>query len=250
MPQRHALLVEDDPFMRSAVADYLQEDLAMVVHTARSYEEARAQFNAIAEYCSLALVDISLPERGEDDAFRRPFGLDLAREIKMMQPACGVVLWSAYTHFLPDIMDMIADGRRGLAYVSKGSRVQVLQTAIEQVMDGDVFLHRAVLGDKNIDIEQAILASLDPEVARAVEEVAARLSQLSPRQMQVARRITLTPAVIARELGLKVRTVRNYQDEIYDRLGFRESLDMGQHLRRDPIIMLALLLHKTQQGSR
>ena len=244
----HALLVEDDPFMRSAVADFLHDEMAMTVHLAKSYEEARGQFAAIATNCALALVDISLPQRNESEPARRPFGIQLVREIKQKKSQCGVVLWSAYTHFLPDIMKLIAEGHRGLAYVPKGSRVQVLQNAVNQVIAGDVFLHRTVLGEQFIDAEQALLASLEPEVAEAVEAVAQRLPELSPRQLQVVERITSTPVSIAQELNLEVRTVRNYQDTIYDRLGFRNATGAAQNLRRDPVIILALMLYRIRQS--
>jgi len=161
-----------------------------------------------------------------------------------------VVLWSAYTHFLRELMDLISEGYQGLAYVPKGSRIQVLQTAIERVMKGDVFLHRAVLGDSQINLEQTMLSSLDPEIAKIVVNVADRFDKLSPRQMQVVERMTKTPAVIADELNLEVRTVRNYQDVIYERLGLRDAWEGVQKVRRDPVITLALLLRRLRQSQR
>ncbi len=244
----HALLVEDDPFMRSAVADFLQEEMQMAVHSAVSYEEACIKIAEIGENCDLALVDISLPRRSNADDTRLPLGVKLVRVIKEKNIACGVVLWSAYTHFLQELMELISQGYQGLAYVPKGSRTQVLQTAIERVMKGDVFLHRAVLGDSRINIEQTMLSALDPEIARIVLTVANRFDSLSPRQMQVVERMTKTPAVIASELNLEVRTVRNYQDAIYERLGLRDAWGGAQQVRRDPIITLALLLHRLRQS--
>lgn len=237
------LLVEDDPFMRSAVAVFLQEEMGMEVHAVGSYGEARRRFVEIADICRLALVDVSLPEE-EGEEVRRSWGLKLIHEIKERNQNCGVVLWSAYTHFLPKLMQLISEGYRGLAYIPKGGRVQVLQTAIRRVMEGDVFLHRAVVGQHQGDFEQSILSELDPEIAALVIQVADRLSDLSPRQMQVVERMTRTPAAIAKELNLEVRTIRNYQDAIYDRLGLRESLGGFQQIRRDPIIVLALLIYR------
>lgn len=244
----HALLVEDDPFMRSAVTDFLQEEMAMTVHTAVSYEEAHSRIAKIGGYCDLALVDISLPQRNNAEDKRLPLGVKLVRELKQKHRACGVVLWSAYTHFLNELMGLISEGYQGLAYVPKGSRIQVLQTAIERVMKGDVYLHRAVLGDSQINIEQTMLSSLDPEIAKIVVNVADRFDELSPRQMQVVERLTKTPAVIAEELNLEVRTVRNYQDVIYERLGLRDAWSGVQKVRRDPVITLALLLRRLRQS--
>ncbi len=56
-----ALLVEDDPFTRKAVADFLLEEMNFQVHVAASYEEAREMVNRLVHQCKLALVDVSLP---------------------------------------------------------------------------------------------------------------------------------------------------------------------------------------------
>jgi len=234
--------------MRSAVAGFLQEEMEMTVHMAVSYEEALSKIAEIGDYCDLALVDISLPRRNNSENARLPLGVKLVREIKQKRRECGVVLWSAYTHFLHELMELISEGFQGLAYVPKGSRIQVLQTAIERVMKGDVFLHRAVLGDSQINIEQTMLSSLDPETAKIVVNVAERFDKLSPRQIQVVERMTKTPAAIAEELNLEVRTVRNYQDVIYERLGLRDAWSGVQKLRRDPVITLALLLRRLRQS--
>ena len=242
-----ALLVEDDPFMRSAVSDFLQEEMAMTVHTAVSYGEALSKIDALAA-CDLALVDISLPPHADFESKRQPLGIKLVHKIKQKHSRCGVVLWSAYTHFLRELTALISEGYQGLAYVPKGSRVQVLKTAIERVMQGDVFLHQAVLGGDQSDVERLIVTSLEPEIADIVLAVADGLEELSPRQMQVVERITKTPAAIARDLNLGVRTVRNYQDAIYERLGLRSGWGDVQEIRRDAIITLALLIYHTRQS--
>jgi DNA-binding NarL/FixJ family response regulator len=242
------LLVEDDPFMRTAVADFLREEMGMGVQMAVSYNEARGQLQRHASAYELALVDISLPREDDSETERQPLGVKLVRELKERNPDCGVVLWSAYTHFLHEIMALISEGYQGLAYVPKGSRMQVLKTAIERVMKGDVFLHRAVLGDPQVDIEKTILSAFDPPTAQLVADVADRLDELSPRQMEVVERMTKTPAAIARDLNLEVRTVRNYQDAIYERLGLRDALGDMQEVRRDPVITLALLLYRLRQS--
>jgi len=235
------------PEFRSAVADFLQEEMEMTVHSATSYGDAHSKLIAMGADYKLALLDISLPEIS-DDSVRAPLGVKLVRELKQVNPDCGVVLWSAYTHFLPEIMSLIAEGYQGLAYVPKGSRMQVLKTAIERVMKGDVFLHRAVLGEPQSDVEKSLMSFFDPTIAKIISEVAERFDELSPRQMEVVERMTKTPAVIARELNLEVRTVRNYQDAIYERLGLREVGGAVQEVRRDPIIILAFLLYRIRHS--
>ncbi len=243
----YALLVEDDPFMRSAVADFLAEEMGMEVTQAATYREANQALTTSQSMYQLALVDVSLPRVHVDEPRRASWGLQLIQDIKKINARCGVVLWSAYTHFLPKLMQLVARGYQGLAYIPKGVRTEILRTAIHRVMEGDVYLHRSVVEQEQTNLEEILLSSLDPEVARLVVEVAGRFKELSPRQMEVVRHITRTPTAIAEELGLEVRTVRNYQDAIYERLGLRDPLLQAQHIRRDPIIILALILHRLQQ---
>jgi DNA-binding NarL/FixJ family response regulator len=124
-----------------------------------------------------------------------------------------------------------------------------LQTAIQRVLEGDVFLHRGVVGTAYGDLEKAFLAALDPPIAQAVVAICEKLRELSPRQMEVAERMTWTPAAIAEALHLEVRTVRNYQDAIYERLGLRDAIGDLQKMRREPLIVLAVTLHRMQQGA-
>jgi DNA-binding NarL/FixJ family response regulator len=104
-----------------------------------------------------------------------------------------------------------------------------------------------VLGTPQIDVEKTLLSSLDAATAEIVSDVADRLDNLSPRQMEVVERMTKTPTAIARDLNLEVRTVRNYQDAIYERLGLRDMGENVQDIRRDPIIILALVLYHLRQ---
>ena len=247
-PRYHdnALLVEDDPFMRQSVASFLT-DLGFEVSAATTYNQAITLLESAMTPFRLAVVDLALPERSdEDSAPRAPLGLAIAQQIKRMHPQTGVVVWSAYTHHLPDILALVQEGHRGLAYVPKGSRAETLNRAIQMALAGDVYLPGNAIGrsaSRSIDI---FLQALRPDVARFVQEVARRLDLLTPRQLDVAMRLALRPEAIARDLGLSEKTVRNYLDSLYENLQLKDH-DMDDY-RRDGIVTLAFLLRRLHQS--
>lgn len=244
--QGSALLVEDDPFMQGAVNHFLAE-MGFSVQTVSTFQDASQLLHAQtpADAFRIAVVDLSIPRLSDVDYARRePLGLHLVRQIKQQAPATGVVVWSAYTHFLPQVIELVTRGHRGLAFVPKGSRAATLRRAIEQVMVGDVYFHGSAIADVATEAERAFLSAMPAEIVEVVVEVAQRYDQLSPRQQQVMDRFTYRPEIIAEDLGLDVRTVRNYQDGVYERLGLKESAAGGPQVRREAVVVLAVLLRR------
>lgn len=240
-----ALLVEDDPFMRQAVGGFLT-NLGFIVDTASSFVQAMSFLTSTTTDLRLAVVDLSLPERGDEDiAPRKPLGLAIARHIKQTRRHAGVLVWSAYTHHLTDILALIEDGYRGIAFVPKGSRAETLRRAIVLALDGDVYLPAGAIARSTSEAVAQFLHALRPDVALVVQNVEARLGQLSPRQFEVAALLTLRPDAIARELGLSEKTIRNYLDDLYENLQLKDH-DMDDY-RREGIVALAFLLRRLHQ---
>ena len=240
----HALLVEDDPFMQQSVASFLA-DLGFTVSSATTHAQAMSLLHDKTNAFSLATLDLSLPEHSnEDTAPRTPLGLAIARHVKQTRPQIGVVVWSAYTHHLPDILALIEEGYSGLAFVPKGSRANTLRRAVALVLTGDVYLPAHAIGRSVPEATMRFLQSLRPDVARATENVEARLDQLTPRQYEVATLLALRPEAIAKTLGLSEKTVRNYLDDVYDILHLKDHDTELQDFRREALITLAVLLHR------
>lgn len=243
-----ALLAEDDPFMQRAVREFLEE-LGYSVRAATTYEQAREHLDQVEGGFRLCVVDMALPRQSESDGVaREPLGLQLVGNVKRTMPSCGVVVWSAYTHFLSDVIALVAQGHRGLAYVPKGSRARTLRQAIDRVLAGDVYFHSNAVAGLPAEAERVFVATIPAEIAEIVQQVADRYDELSARQRDVMDRIAYRPDVIAEDLGLELRTIRNYQDALYDRLGLKDSTAGTQRLRRDAIIVLATVLLRLRQG--
>ena len=244
-----ALLVEDDPFIREAVANYLA-DLGFAVQAAATFADAMQLVNQGSPSFRLAIVDLSLPRLLDDDASPRlPLGLELVAEVKRLSPETGVVVFSAYTHHLPEILDLIKGGQRGLAFVPKGSREETLRRAIERCLAGDVYLPANAIGASAPEAVQRFLQALPSDVENSVLDLEARLGALTPRQNEVAERLFWRPQFIAIDLKLEEKTVRNYVDMLYDTLGLKDHNASAQGLRREPRIVLAVLLRRLRSGS-
>jgi len=246
--RRHgdALLVEDDPFMQESVAIFLT-DLGFGVSVASTYAQAIGLLGGEAASFRLAILDLSLPEHSDADAAPRlPLGLALVQHIKRTYPQTGVVVWSAYTHHLPDILALVEEGQRGLAYVPKGSRAATLRQAIDLALAGDVYLPSNAIARSAPDAVTRFLQALRLDVAVAVQNVESRLDQLTRRQMDVATLLAFRPDAIARELSLGEKTIRNYVDDVYDALGLKEYGPQDMH--RETVIVLALLLRRLRDS--
>jgi len=241
--QSLALLVEDDPFMRSAVADFL-DDSGYGVLKASTYMQAMEQLQQVdLAALHLAVLDIYLPFFTDDDeSARRPLGLDLCRSIKEMAPHCGVLLWSAYSHHTTDVAKLISQGMTGVAFATKGSRMSTIQRLLEIVREGGVKINSQQDAFRIAHVATYFLNALGPELAEIVQKTQKRLSELSPRQLQVVQRIPRSADSIALELSLSTNTVRNYIDAAYGRLGLRDGLLNGKSYRNETVAMLAVIL--------
>lgn len=243
---KKALVVEDDPFMRKSVVEFLV-DMGFKVEAAGHYDLAEQLLEAYR--FQLLVVDIAIPRWSDEDAEPRlPLGLEIVRAIKQISPDCGVLVWSAYTHFLPDVMTLITNGHTGLAYIPKGSRASTLQEAVCQVMAGGFYVHAGTISAQPFDVERQFLAAMSPDTAEIVQSVAERIPTLSPRQRQVVERYNIHPGIIASELGLSISTIRNYQNAIYGNLELRESSTGAQEMQWGAIIALAVILLRLRRN--
>lgn len=246
---QNALLVEDDQFMRRAVEDFLQ-DLGFVVTAVSTYKQAVQALESGVTY-RLAVLDISLPYFSDEDvAARKPLGIELCRQLKQHNSDCGVILWSAYSHYLPQVMKSVSEGMTGLAYLPKGRRMATLQKAISLVQKGQIMIRVRQDDVYETEIEDRFMSFLPDDLAEIVVGVASRLSLLTTRQHEVMTLLPRNPQAIAQELGLSVATIRNYIDAAYVRLGLRDGDFETASYRREAIVVLALVLERLHQRQR
>lgn len=126
------LLIDDDPLIRTVVADNLSDE-GFAVHSAANESQAFATLDAYSDI-GLAIVDYCLP---------RPIGIDLCRRIAAEYPDTAVALYTGHA----ELASIRLDGE-DITVLSKSLRHEHLVVAV-----------RDLLGGKSPDIRKEDLAS-------------------------------------------------------------------------------------------
>jgi DNA-binding NarL/FixJ family response regulator len=220
-PSIPVLLVDDNTFNREGLRLYLQRE-GFVVFEAGDQQSAldlaqRANVQA-------AVIDISIPpDATTPSRVQHNCGIHLAGQLKLTQPALGIVLFSAYEDRGGEVLDMIRSGVRGLAYKLKGCAPAALLEALHEVLAGRVLIDPEVTNPRSLAEE--LIARLTAEERPWVDGILQRFMQLSPREQEVAYRLAAahTTEGIANDLSVAPRTVEHHIGHVYEKLGLREA---------------------------
>mgnify|MGYP001561016864 CR=1 FL=1 len=189
----HCLLVDDHPIVRRGVRDLLMyEQLCSEIEEVSSGE---AGLEAVRrKHWDVLLLDVALPDK---------HGLEVLKEVKVLQPHLPVLMLSLYPE-KEFAMRAIRAGASG--YLTKQSAPSELVTAVRRVLQGGRYITEA----------------LAEQMAEALETGAEGLlhARLSDRELQVLRLLGKGKAVsvIAEELVLRVKTVSTYRARILEKL--------------------------------
>jgi DNA-binding NarL/FixJ family response regulator len=200
------LIVDDHPLYRDALWDLLQNKLGqIIVGTAESEEEAFEY--VVRTKPDLVTVDVSLATGN---------GLSLITKIKRRTATPHVLVISMYVdRTYADLA--IAAGASG--YVCKNIDAEELQTALETIRRGEVYIAP--------DVVQGKLRTNrgSPEPSSALKE-----RQLSNRELQIFTMIgqARTTHEIAAELQIAASTVETYRERLKTKL----NLTSGPELTR------------------
>lgn len=215
------LLVDDNVFNRDGIRLYLSRK-GFDIHEAG--DEFTAWKLAQNQQFTAAVVDISIPPDPETPVrSEHSFGINLARRLKESQPAMGVVLFSAYEDRGAEVLDMVREGVRGMAYKLKGSHPETLLQAIQDVISGRVVIDPDVHANRP-ELADQLFNHLDSKEKTWVQDALRNFGLLTPREKEIAHRVAAAHNTrsIAQALTLTPKTVENYTSRIYDKLGFSE----------------------------
>jgi len=244
----HILLVDDNVFHREGVRLYLTGQ-GYTVHEAG--DEARAWqlvTKSLAQTTpfAAAVVDISLPpDAATPVRSEHSFGIRLARNLKERFPAMGVVLFSAYEDRGAEVLDMVREGMRGMAYKLKGSRPDALLQAIQDVITGRVVIDPEVHANRPA-LADELLNRLSPDERTWVQFALKSFEDLTPREKEIAHRAAAAHNTqsIADALTITPKTVENYIGRIYDKLGLSEITVEAAGLRKAILLAKVCMIHE------
>jgi len=207
------LLVDDHPLFVDGLRDLLIRRGIAVVGVARDGLEALQQARAL--HPDVILMDIQMPNCD---------GLAATRLIKAELPAIKIV-----------ILTMIEDDEHLFEAIKSGACGYLLKT-----LDTDEFLallHGLAQGESPFapGIAHKILREFtQPLRSSPLPDDATRLTELSPRQMQILDLLAqaLTYKEIGATLGLTERTIKYHMSEIIQRLHLQNRAEVLAYAKR------------------
>jgi two-component system, NarL family, invasion response regulator UvrY len=206
------MIVDDHAILRAGVREMLQdeEDIS-VVGEAGSAEET-LQLLANGTEVDVVILDVTLPGQS---------GLDLLKTLRRDRPELQILVLSMHPErsFAVRLMRAGANG-----YVPKMIVPDELIRAVRAVGAGRRYI---------TPIVAELLAS-----EAASEEDGPLHNRLSERELQVFTRIArgVSPAVMANELGLSVKTVSTYRARILEKMGMRSNAEIAAYAVRNQLV--------------
>jgi two-component system invasion response regulator UvrY len=208
------LIVDDHAILRAGVREMLsdEEDL-QVVGEAGSAEEALQFINDTdGPGVDVVVLDITLPGQS---------GIELLKQLRRDRPELAILVLSMHPErsFAVRLMRAGANG-----YVPKMIVPEELVKAVRTVGSG----HRYIT-----PVVAELLAS-----EFAAEEDGPAHNKLSERELQVFTRIArgISPAVMANELGLSVKTVSTYRARILEKMSMRSNAEIAAYAVRNQLV--------------
>ncbi|HEU4487617.1 MAG TPA: response regulator transcription factor [Povalibacter sp.] len=206
------LIVDDHAILRAGVREMLadEEDL-QVVGEAGSAEEALALLDGGTKV-DVVVLDITLPGQS---------GIELLKQLRTQRPELAILVLSMHPErsFAVRLMRAGANG-----YVPKMIVPEELIKAVRAVGTGRRYI---------TPIVAELLAS-----DCASDEEGPLHNRLSERELQVFTRIArgISPAVMANELGLSVKTVSTYRARILEKMAMRSNAEIAAYAVRNQLV--------------
>jgi len=204
------LVADDHPIVRSGLKKVLdaQPDLEVV---AEAEDGAEAVKKALAGDVDLAILDVSMP---------KTTGIQAAEELRKRKPELRLLMLSMYDseQFLFQSLKAGASG-----YVLKSDADHDIVEAVRRTMRGQSFLYPTAVSSLVKDV-----------VERGNED----FEVLTPRELQVLKLIAeaYTSKEIAKELVISVKTVERHRQNILDKLGMSDRVELTRYAIRRGLI--------------
>jgi DNA-binding NarL/FixJ family response regulator len=206
------LIADDFPIVRSGLRKLLdaKPDFEVV---AEAEDGAEAVQKALKEDVHLVILDVSMP---------RMTGIQAAVELNKRKPELKLIMLSMHDseQFLFEALKAGASG-----YVLKSGADTDIVEACRAAMRGDSFLYPS-----------AVATLVRDYVERGGEDK--HFDVLTPRELEVLKLIAEahTSKEIAAELFISIKTVERHRQNILDKLGMRDRVELTRYAIRRGLI--------------
>ena len=207
------LIADDHPIVRSGLRKVLdaKPDLEVVAEAENGREAVE---KALAEEIHLAILDVSMPEMT---------GIQAAAELHKRKPELRVLMLSMYDseQFLFEALKAGASG-----YVLKSGADTDIVDACRAAMRGDSFLYPSAV------------ATLVRDYVDRGGQGEEQFDVLTPRELEVLKLIAEahTSKEIAAALFISIKTVERHRQNILDKLGMRDRVELTRYAIRRGLI--------------
>jgi DNA-binding NarL/FixJ family response regulator len=207
------LIADDFPVVRSGLRRLLdaKPDLEVVAEAADGHEAVEI---ALKEDIHLAILDVSMP---------RMTGIQAAAELHKRKPEIRVLMLSMHDseQFLFEALKAGASG-----YVLKSGADTDIVDACRAAMRGDSFLYPSAI--------TTLVRDYVERGGRGEEQ----FDVLTPRELEVLKLIAEahTSKEIAELLFISIKTVERHRQNILDKLGMRDRVELTRYAIRRGLI--------------
>jgi DNA-binding NarL/FixJ family response regulator len=207
------LIADDHPIVRSGLRQVIdaKADLRVMAEAEDGHEAVE---KALSEPVHLVILDVSMP---------RLTGIQAAAELHKRKPELKLLMLSMYDseQFLFESLKAGASG-----YVLKSSADENIVEACRAAMRGQSFLYPS-----------AVTTLIQDYVARGGEGQA-QFDVLTARELEVLKLIAEanTSKEIAEQLVISIKTVERHRQNILEKLGMRDRVELTRYAIRRGLI--------------
>jgi DNA-binding NarL/FixJ family response regulator len=207
------LIADDHSIVRSGLKKVLdaKPDMEVVAEAEDGHEAVE---KALKEDVHLVVLDVSMP---------RKTGIQAAAELHKRKPELRVLMLSMHDseQFLFEALKAGASG-----YVLKSGADTDIVDAVRAAMRGDSYLYPSAV--------TAIVRDYVERGGRGEEQ----FDVLTPRELEVLKLIAEahTSKEIANELFISIKTVERHRQNILDKLGMRDRVELTRYAIRRGLI--------------
>ena len=207
------LIADDHAIVRSGLRRVLDANPDLEV-VAEAEDGAEAVDKALAEDVHLAILDISMP---------RMTGIQAATELQKRKPELKTLILSMYDseQFLFEALKAGASG-----YVLKSGADDEIVDAVRAAMRGDSYLYPSAV--------TKLVSDYVERGGRGEEQ----FDVLTPRELEVLKLIAEanTSKEIADKLFISIKTVDRHRQNILEKLGMRDRVELTRYAIRRGLI--------------
>jgi DNA-binding NarL/FixJ family response regulator len=207
------LIADDHSIVRSGLRKILDSKPDMEV-VAEAEDGAEAVEKALEEDVHLVILDVSMP---------RKTGIQAAAELHKRKPELRVLMLSMHDseQFLFEALKAGASG-----YVLKSGADTDIVDAVRSAMRGNSYLYPSAV--------TTLVRDYVERGGRGEEQ----FDVLTPRELEVLKLIAeaYTSKEIAKELWISIKTVERHRQNILDKLGMRDRVELTRYAIRRGLI--------------